>query len=195
MMRPGEPPTEDSVESLFNGLFYAEERYDLSRVGRMKFNRRAYPVKIDDRVPGWLRRFYDRVGPHGVEGPNVLSNDDILAVVGILVELRNGRGEIDDIDHLGNRRLRTIDELACDELRKGFLKLRRTVQERMSLKDVEEMSPRTLVNPKSVSAAIEFFIAYDRNRKPTMAMQELEATIRAETRLAVAEDRLIGEMP
>ena len=112
MMRPGEPPTEDAVEGLFNGLFYAEERYDLSSVGRMKFNRRAYPEKIDDKAPGWLKRFYERVGAQGEDGPGVLVNDDILAVVGVLVELRNGRGEIDDIDHLGNRRVRSVGELA-----------------------------------------------------------------------------------
>ena len=78
---------------------------------------------------------------------------DIMETVRHLIEIKNGRGSIDDIDHLGNRRLRTIDELASEELRKGFLKLRRTVQERMSLKDAEDMTPRSLVNPKSVSAA------------------------------------------
>src|SRR5207237_5837709 len=72
MMRPGEPPTEESVEALFNGLFYNEDRYDLSAVGRMKFNRRAYPEKIDDRTPGWLRRFHERVGSQGSEGPSTL---------------------------------------------------------------------------------------------------------------------------
>src|SRR5687767_8229170 len=94
MMRPGEPPTEDAVETLFNGLFYAEERYDLSQVGRMKFNRRAYPERLDDKSPQWLRNFYQRVGSKDAKGAGTLSNDDILAVVGILVELRNGRGEI-----------------------------------------------------------------------------------------------------
>ena len=92
MMRPGEPPTEDAVEGLFKGLFYAEERYDLSSVGRMKFNRRAYPEKIDDKAPAWLKRFYERVGAHGEDGPGVLVNEDILAVISVLVELRNGRG-------------------------------------------------------------------------------------------------------
>ena len=86
MMRPGEPPTEDAVKTLFNGLFFSEDRYDLSGVGRMKFNR--------------------RVGRDELTGPMTLSNEDILAVIKILVELRNGRGEIDDIDHLGNRRVR-----------------------------------------------------------------------------------------
>src|SRR5262245_8572317 len=108
MMRPGEPPTEDAVETLFNGLFYSEDRYDLSAVGRMKFNRRAYPEKIEDKAPAWLRRFYARTGGQGALGAGTLSNDDILAVVGILVELRNGRGEIDEIDHLGTRRVRSV---------------------------------------------------------------------------------------
>src|SRR5204863_2959303 len=75
MMRPGEPPTEDAVETLFNGLFYSEDRYDLSAVGRMKFNRRAYPEKIEEKTPGWLRRFYARVGSQGAEGLGTLSND------------------------------------------------------------------------------------------------------------------------
>ena len=92
MMRPGEPPTEDAVEALFQGLFYSEDRYDLSTVGRMKFNRRAYPEKMDDKSPDWLKRFYAKVGPTGEEGKGVLCNDDILAVIGVLVELRNGRG-------------------------------------------------------------------------------------------------------
>src|SRR3972149_4256377 len=87
MMRPGEPPTEDAVKTLFNGLFFSEDRYDLSAVGRMKFNRRAYPEKIEEKTPGWLRRFYDRVGRQGADGSGTLSNDDLLAVVGILVEL------------------------------------------------------------------------------------------------------------
>ena len=88
-----------------------------------------------------------------------LRPEDLIAAIAYLLDLAasGGEAEIDDIDHLGNRRLRTIDELACDELRKGFLKLRRTVQERMSLKDVEDMTPRSLINPKSISAAIEYF--------------------------------------
>src|SRR5258708_39628148 len=106
-MRPGEPPTEDAVETLFNGLFYSEDRYDLSAGGRMKFNRRAYPEKIEERTPGWLRRFYARVGSQGAEGLGALSNDDILRVGGILVELRNGRGEKDDIEPVGDRRGRS----------------------------------------------------------------------------------------
>jgi len=158
MMRPGEPPTEDAVESLFNGLFYAEERYDLSQVGRMKFNRRAYPAKLDDRAPGWLRRFYERVGEQGAEGPGVLSNDDILAVISILVELRNGRGEIDDIDHLGNRRVRSVGELAENQFRAGLVRVERAVKERLSQAESENLMPHDLINAKPISAAIkEFF--------------------------------------
>ena len=128
MMRPGEPPTVDAVETLFKGLFYSEERYDLSAVGRMKFNRRAYPEKVDEKTPGWLRRLYQRCGSHGAEGAGTLSNDDILAVVGILVELRNGRGEIDDIDHLGNRRVRSVGELAENQFRAGLVRDRKSTR-------------------------------------------------------------------
>src|SRR5215471_16562981 len=141
MMRPGEPPTEDAVETLFNGLFYSEDRYDLSAVGRMKFNRRAYPEKIEDKAPGWLRRFYARTGNQGTQGSGTLSNDDILAVVGILVELRNGRGEIDDIDHLGNRRVRSVGELAENQFRAGLVRVERAVKERLSQAESENLMP------------------------------------------------------
>ncbi|MGQ5488416.1 DNA-directed RNA polymerase subunit beta [Thauera sp. ZXT1-4] len=158
MMRPGEPPTEDAVEGLFQGLFYAEERYDLSSVGRMKFNRRAYPEKIDDKAPGWLKRFHERVGPQGEDGPGVLTNDDILAVVGVLVELRNGRGEIDDIDHLGNRRVRSVGELAENQFRAGLVRVERAVKERLSQAESDNLMPHDLINAKPISAAIkEFF--------------------------------------
>ena len=158
MMRPGEPPTEDAVEALFQGLFYAEERYDLSVVGRMKFNRRAYPSKLDDRSPGWVRRFHERVGSKEEIGPGTLSNDDILAVIGILVELRNGRGEIDDIDHLGNRRVRSVGELAENQFRAGLVRVERAVKERLSQAESENLMPHDLINAKPISAAIkEFF--------------------------------------
>ena len=158
MMRPGEPPTEDAVESLFNGLFYNEERYDLSAVGRMKFNRRAYPNKIDEKSPVWLRNFYKRVGPALAVGSGTLSNDDILAVVGILVELRNGHGEIDDIDHLGNRRVRSVGELAENQFRAGLVRVERAVKERLSQAESDNLMPHDLINAKPISAAIkEFF--------------------------------------
>ena len=138
MMRPGEPPTEDAVKTLFNGLFFTEDRYDLSAVGRMKFNR--------------------RVGRDELTGPMTLSNDDIVAVIKILVELRNGRGEIDDIDHLGNRRVRSVGELAENQFRSGLVRVERAVQERLSQAESENLMPHDLINAKPVSAAIkEFF--------------------------------------
>ncbi len=158
MMRPGEPPTEDAVEALFHGLFFAEERYDLSAVGRMKFNRRAYPNKRVEKTPEWLTSFYDRVGPMGTQGKGVLSKEDILAVVSILVELRNGRGEIDDIDHLGNRRVRSVGELAENQFRSGLVRVERAVKERLGQAESDNLLPHDLINAKPISAAIkEFF--------------------------------------
>ncbi len=138
MMRPGEPPTEDAVEALFHGLFFSEERYDLSSVGRMKFNR--------------------RVGREALTGPATLTNDDIIAVIRILVELRNGRGEIDDIDHLGNRRVRSVGELAENQFRSGLVRVERAVKERLGQAESENLLPHDLINAKPISAAIkEFF--------------------------------------
>ena len=158
MMRPGEPPTEESVEALFQGLFFSEERYDLSRVGRMKFNRRAFPTKPEERQSNWIRKFYEAVGAHGDEGSNTLSNDDILAVIAVLLELRNGRGEIDDIDHLGNRRIRSVGELAENQFRTGLVRVERAVKERLSQAESDNLMPHDLINAKPVSSAIrEFF--------------------------------------
>ena len=138
MMRPGEPPTEDAVKTLFHGLFYSEDRYDLSAVGRMKFNR--------------------RVGREELTGIQTLSNDDIISVIRILVELRNGRGEIDDIDHLGNRRVRSVGELAENQFRAGLVRVERAVKERLSQAESENLMPHDLINAKPVSAAVrEFF--------------------------------------
>jgi DNA-directed RNA polymerase subunit beta len=158
MMRPGEPPTEEAVEALFNGLFFNEDRYDLSVVGRMKFNRRAYPTKQEERSANWMRAFYERVGTQGDQGANILSNDDILAVIGVLIELRNGRGEIDDIDHLGNRRIRSVGELAENQFRAGLVRVERAVKERLSQAESDNLMPHDLINAKPVSSAIrEFF--------------------------------------
>ena len=138
MMRPGEPPTEDSVETLFNGLFYNPDRYDLSAVGRMKFNR--------------------RIGRDELTGTMTLSNDDVLAVIKILVELRNGRGEVDDIDHLGNRRVRCVGELAENQFRAGLIRVERAVKERLGQAEADNLMPHDLINSKPISAAIrEFF--------------------------------------
>lgn len=158
MMRPGEPPTEESVEALFQGLFFNPDRYDLSIVGRMKFNRRVYPGKLEDRAADWMKRFYERIGEQGDEGDNILSNDDILGVIGVLLELRNGRGEIDDIDHLGNRRIRSVGELAENQFRAGLVRVERAVKERLSQAESDNLMPHDLINAKPVSSAIrEFF--------------------------------------
>jgi DNA-directed RNA polymerase subunit beta len=158
MMRPGEPPTEEAVQALFEGLFFSEERYDLSAVGRMKFNRRAYPENVDDRAAEWFKNFLKKVGPQGIEGHGTLSVDDIMAVIMILVELRNGRGEIDDIDHLGNRRVRSVGELAENQFRAGLVRVERAVKERLSQAESENLMPHDLINAKPVSGAIkEFF--------------------------------------
>ncbi|MCX7741949.1 MAG: DNA-directed RNA polymerase subunit beta, partial [Tepidimonas sp.] len=138
MMRPGEPPTEDAVQALFHRLFYNPETYDLSRVGRMKFNA--------------------RVGRDTPEGPMVLTNDDILAVVKILVDLRNGKGEVDDIDHLGNRRVRCVGELAENQFRTGLARIEKAVKERLGQAEQEPLMPHDLINSKPISAALkEFF--------------------------------------
>jgi DNA-directed RNA polymerase subunit beta len=138
-LRPGNPPQLEKARQLFQEKFFDVNRYRLGRVGRFRINR-----KLNLSVS---------------EKEMTLRPEDMIAAISYLLNLSasGGEAEIDDIDHLGNRRLRTICELACDELRKGFLKLRRTVQERMSLKDVEDMTPRSLINPKSISAAIEYF--------------------------------------
>ncbi|ANN69242.1 DNA-directed RNA polymerase subunit beta [Bordetella bronchialis] len=139
MMRPGEPPTEEAVEALFQRLFYSEETYDLSRVGRMKVNSRL--GRGDD-----------------ITGPMTLTNEDILATIKVLVELRNGRGQIDDIDHLGNRRVRCVGELAENQFRAGLVRVERAVKERLGQAETENLMPHDLINSKPISAAIkEFF--------------------------------------
>jgi len=138
-LRPGNPPQLEKARTLFYEKFFDDSRYRLGRVGRFRINR-----KFNQNVP---------------EEVMTLRPEDFVNAIRYVMKLRAGSddAQVDDIDHLGNRRVRTIDELACEELRKGFLKLRRTVQERMSLKDAEDMTPRSLINPKSVSAAIEYF--------------------------------------
>jgi DNA-directed RNA polymerase subunit beta len=138
-LRPGNPAALEKAKTLFDEKFYDQNRYRLGKVGRFRINR--------------------KLGLSVSENEMCLRPEDILESIKYILDLATtgGTAQIDDIDHLGNRRLRTIDELAADELRKGFLKLRRTVQERMSLKEVEDMTPRSLVNPKSISAAIEYF--------------------------------------
>ncbi|MGH1441735.1 MAG: DNA-directed RNA polymerase subunit beta, partial [Cellvibrionaceae bacterium] len=138
MMRPGEPPTKESAEGLFQNLFFSSDRYDLSVVGRMKFNRR-------------LHRESD-------EGEGVLSKEDIVEVMKTLIEIRNGNGVVDDIDHLGNRRVRSVGEMAENQFRVGLVRVERAVKERLSVAESEGLMPQDLVNAKPVSAAIkEFF--------------------------------------
>jgi DNA-directed RNA polymerase subunit beta len=138
MMRPGEPPTKEAAQNLFKNLFFTEERYDLSSVGRMKFNR--------------------RVGREEITGPGVLDREDILAVLKVLIDIRNGNGNVDDIDHLGNRRVRSVGEMAENVFRVGVVRVERAVRERLSVAESEDLSPQELINAKPVAAAIkEFF--------------------------------------
>jgi DNA-directed RNA polymerase subunit beta len=138
MMRPGEPPTKEATQSLFQNLFFSEDRYDLSAVGRMKFNR--------------------RVGRDELEGPGVLDNHDIMAVLRTLIDIRNGNGQVDDIDHLGNRRIRCVGEMAENVFRVGLVRVERAVRERLSMVESEGLMPQDIINAKPVAAAIkEFF--------------------------------------
>jgi DNA-directed RNA polymerase subunit beta len=138
MMRPGEPPTKDAAESLFRNLFFTADRYDLSAVGRMKFNR--------------------RVGREAVTGSGVLDESDLIEVLKVLIDIRNGQGTVDDIDHLGNRRVRSVGEMAENQFRVGLVRVERAVRERLSLAESEGYMPQELINAKPVSAVIkEFF--------------------------------------
>ncbi|MGZ8186268.1 MAG: DNA-directed RNA polymerase subunit beta [Methylobacter sp.] len=138
MMRPGEPPTKESAENLFQNLFFTEERYDLSTVGRMKFNR--------------------RLGREETTGPGTLTKDDIIDVLKELISIRNGNGNVDDIDHLGNRRVRSVGEMIENQFRVGLVRVERAVKERLTLADSEGLMPQEIINAKPVSAAVkEFF--------------------------------------
>lgn len=138
MMRPGEPPTKEAAENLFQNLFFSLERYDLSAVGRMKFNR--------------------RVGRSELKGSGTLSKEDIVDVIKVMIDIRDGRGEVDDIDHLGNRRVRSVGEMTENQFRVGLVRVERAVKDRLSLTDVENLMPQDLLNAKPISATIkEFF--------------------------------------
>ncbi|MGL4933087.1 MAG: DNA-directed RNA polymerase subunit beta, partial [Aeromonas sp.] len=138
MMRPGEPPTREAAEQLFENLFFSPERYDLSTVGRMKFNR--------------------RLGREVETGVGVLTKDDIVEVMKRLIDIRNGNDEVDDIDHLGNRRIRSVGEMAENQFRVGLVRVERAVKERLSLGDLDTLMPQDLINAKPISAAVkEFF--------------------------------------
>ncbi|MEP1445927.1 MAG: DNA-directed RNA polymerase subunit beta [Paraglaciecola sp.] len=138
MMRPGEPPTKDAAETLFTNLFFSDDRYDLSSVGRMKFNR--------------------RLGREVSTGAGTLDKDDIVAVMKQLITIRDGKDEVDDIDHLGNRRIRSVGEMAENQFRVGLVRVERAVKERLSLGDLDAVMPQDLINAKPISAAVkEFF--------------------------------------
>lgn len=138
MMRPGEPPTKEAAQTLFENLFFTAERYDLSAVGRMKFNR--------------------RLGRADPTGPGVLENSDIIAVLKELINIRNGGGTVDDIDHLGNRRVRSVGEMVENQFRLGLVRVERAVKERLSLPDADSLMPQEIINAKPVAASIkEFF--------------------------------------
>ena len=138
MMRPGEPPTKEAAENLFSNLFFSNDRYDLSAVGRMKFNR--------------------RLGREEIEGEGTLGKDDIVSVLKTLIDIRNGKGSVDDIDHLGNRRVRSVGEMAENQFRVGLIRVERAVKERLSLAESEGLMPQDMINAKPVAAAVkEFF--------------------------------------
>ncbi|RZQ71702.1 DNA-directed RNA polymerase subunit beta [Vibrio vulnificus] len=138
MMRPGEPPTKEAAEALFESLFFSEERYDLSTVGRMKFN--------------------SSIGRDDAEEQGTLDETDIIEVMKKLIAIRNGKGEVDDIDHLGNRRIRSVGEMAENQFRVGLVRVERAVKERLSLGDLDAVMPQDLLNAKPISAAVkEFF--------------------------------------
>lgn len=160
MMRPGEPPTKDAAQNLFHNLFFAPDRYDLSAVGRVKFNRRLQRDSEDgpgilydgcyfsERGDGLSKQLYEQSG----------DLSDIIDVLKILVELRNGHGSVDDIDHLGNRRIRCVGEMSENQFRIGLVRVERAVKERLSLAESEGLMPQELINAKPISAAIkEFF--------------------------------------
>ncbi|MGA2311172.1 MAG: DNA-directed RNA polymerase subunit beta [Xanthobacteraceae bacterium] len=138
VMRPGEPPTIDTAQSMFQSLFFDSERYDLSAVGRVKMN-----MRLDLDAPDTVR---------------ILRKEDIIAVIRTLVDLRDGKGEIDDIDHLGNRRVRSVGELMENQYRIGLLRMERAIKERMSSVDIDTVMPQDLINAKPAAAAVrEFF--------------------------------------
>ena len=140
MMRPGEPPTKDAAENLFNNLFFNSERYDLSGVGRMKFNRR---VRREAGSTGSRRR---------------CRSEDIIDVLKVLIDIRNGNGTVDDIDHLGNRRVRSVGEMAENAFRVGLVRVERAVKERLTIAETEPLMPQEMINAKPVAAAVkEFF--------------------------------------
>ncbi|MBO7081707.1 MAG: DNA-directed RNA polymerase subunit beta [Neisseriaceae bacterium] len=163
MTRPGEPPTPEAVEALFNRLFFSTDSYDLSRVGRMKFNSRTYEHK-EDKSGKWYLNLLNQFASNSKNKEEfppknmTLSNEDIVVTIATLVELRNGHGDVDDIDHLGNRRVRSVGELTENQFRSGLARVERAVKERLNQAESENLMPHDLINAKPVSSAIkEFF--------------------------------------
>ncbi|SFL35079.1 DNA-directed RNA polymerase subunit beta [Lysobacter sp. cf310] len=160
MMRPGEPPTKDAAQNLFHNLFFTFERYDLSGVGRMKFNRRIGRKETTGASVLYDAKYFaERKDEESARLRNELGDtSDILDVIRVLTEIRNGRGTVDDIDHLGNRRVRSVGEMAENVFRVGLVRVERAVKERLSMAESEGLTPQELINAKPVAAAIkEFF--------------------------------------
>jgi len=160
MMRPGEPPTKDAAQNLFHNLFFTFERYDLSGVGRMKFNRRVGRKAVEGDAVLYDARYFANQNNEEARRLVALNgaSSDILDVIRTLCEIRNGRGVVDDIDHLGNRRVRSVGEMAENTFRVGLVRVERAVKERLSLAESEGLTPQELINAKPVAAAIkEFF--------------------------------------
>ncbi|RZA24622.1 MAG: DNA-directed RNA polymerase subunit beta, partial [Lysobacteraceae bacterium] len=160
MMRPGEPPTKDAAQNLFHNLFFTFERYDLSGVGRMKFNRRVGRKEVTGESVLFDHKYFSNRNDD--ESKRLIAaqgeTSDILEVIKVLTEIRNGRGTVDDIDHLGNRRVRSVGEMAENVFRVGLVRVERAVKERLSMAESEGLTPQELINAKPVAAAIkEFF--------------------------------------
>ena len=160
MMRPGEPPTKDAAQNLFHNLFFTFERYDLSGVGRMKFNRRVGRKEVAGESVLFDNKYFSNRNDE--ESKRLVAaqgeTSDILEVIKVLTEIRNGRGVVDDIDHLGNRRVRSVGEMAENVFRVGLVRVERAVKERLSMAESEGLTPQELINAKPVAAAIkEFF--------------------------------------
>src|SRR5690348_12285767 len=160
MMRPGEPPTKDAAENLFANLFFNGERYDLSAVGRMKFNRRVGRQEITGSGILYDRKYF---GGRTDEGSKRMvekygETSDIIDVLKVLIDIRNGNGQVDDIDHLGNRRVRSVGEMAENAFRVGLVRVERAVKERLTIAETEPLMPQEMINAKPVAAAVkEFF--------------------------------------
>ncbi len=160
MMRPGEPPTKDAAQNLFHNLFFTFERYDLSAVGRMKFNRRIGRKEVTGASVLYDAKYFaDRKDDESVRlREENGAGSDILDVIKVLTEIRNGRGTVDDIDHLGNRRVRSVGEMAENVFRVGLVRVERAVRERLTMAEADGLTPQELINAKPVAAAVkEFF--------------------------------------